>query len=93
MCRWLVYYGPAVLLDDLLCRPEHSLIHQSCSAPFTPYIHQNAARNHHINGDGFGIAWYENEYALRHKAYRHRSSGDIARYGTKAFVRSLVQGE
>jgi predicted glutamine amidotransferase len=78
MCRWLVYYGPAVLLEDLLCHPQHSLIHQSRAAPFTPHIHPNPSRNHHVNGDGFGIAWYETDFAVRHKAHRHHTRTEIA---------------
>ena len=29
MCRWLAYTGSPVLLDDLLYKPEHSLVVQS----------------------------------------------------------------
>lgn len=58
MCRWLVYKGQPILLDDLLCRCTHSLIHQSLEGRFTPG-QENPLRNHMVNGDGFGIAWYE----------------------------------
>lgn len=49
MCRWLAYSGAPILLEDLLFRPEHSLIDQSL-----------AARTDDIttNGDGYGIGWY-----------------------------------
>jgi glutamine amidotransferase len=53
MCRFLAYIGKPVLADDLLYRPVHSLIDrpslgaQEMSIP--------------INGDGFGISWYDFE--------------------------------
>lgn len=49
MCRWLAYVGPAICLDTLVMKPEHSLIAQSL----------NAQRNiTAVNGDGFGVGWY-----------------------------------
>ncbi len=49
MCRILAYTGHPILLEDLVCRPEHSLVHQALTAfeGKTP-----------TNGDGFGIGWY-----------------------------------
>ena len=49
MCRWLAYTGSPVFLDEIILKPEHSLIDQSLSARSgaTP-----------TNGDGFGIGWY-----------------------------------
>lgn len=49
MCRWLAYSGSPVLLDDLLFRPDHSLIDQS--------LHSRLGATT-TNGDGFGIGWY-----------------------------------
>tara|TARA_B100001059_G_scaffold89012_1_gene87527 strand:+ start:7131 stop:8003 length:873 start_codon:yes stop_codon:yes gene_type:complete len=49
MCRWLAYSGPAIHLDDVLLRPEHSLIAQSKKAWESTL---------EVNGDGFGIGWY-----------------------------------
>jgi predicted glutamine amidotransferase len=49
MCRWLAYSGTPVLLEELLCKPKHSLIHQSLHS-------QLGAQT--TNGDGFGIGWY-----------------------------------
>lgn len=49
MCRWLAYMGPAISLDTLVMKPEHSLVAQSL----------NAQRNIiAVNGDGFGVGWY-----------------------------------
>jgi predicted glutamine amidotransferase len=49
MCRWLAYSGSPVLLEDLLYRPEHSLIAQS--------MHSTLGAET-TNGDGFGVGWY-----------------------------------
>ena len=50
MCRWLAYSGSPLLLEELLYKPEHSLIDQSLHAKLGP---------HTTNGDGFGIGWYD----------------------------------
>ena len=49
MCRWLAYSGSPVLMEDLLYRPEHSLIVQS--------LHSTMGAEP-TNGDGFGVGWY-----------------------------------
>jgi predicted glutamine amidotransferase len=49
MCRWLAYSGSAVLLEDLLISPKHSLIDQS--------LHSTMGAET-TNGDGFGVGWY-----------------------------------
>ena len=49
MCRWLAYTGSPVLIEDLLYRPEHSLIVQSMRATLGAEP---------TNGDGFGVGWY-----------------------------------
>ena len=49
MCRWLAYSGAPVLLEDLLYRPEHSLIVQSQHSTLGAEA---------TNGDGFGVGWY-----------------------------------
>lgn len=50
MCRLLGYLGPPILLDTLLCKPEHSLIVQS----YQPREMTSGL----LNADGFGIGWY-----------------------------------
>ncbi|MDZ7904811.1 MAG: class II glutamine amidotransferase [Cypionkella sp.] len=49
MCRWAAYIGAPIFLDEIIARPENSLIHQSLDARqgHTP-----------VNADGFGVAWY-----------------------------------
>jgi glutamine amidotransferase len=49
MCRWLAYSGAPLHLDELIFKPEHSIIDQSLSA---------RAGVSTTNGDGFGIGWY-----------------------------------
>jgi predicted glutamine amidotransferase len=54
MCRWLAYYGDPILIEDLIYRPEHSLIDQS--------LHSTMGVET-TNGDGFGVGWYEGDGA------------------------------
>jgi len=49
MCRFLVYRGAPVFMEELVSTPAHSLIHQS--------LHAHEAKTE-TNGDGFGIGWY-----------------------------------
>jgi predicted glutamine amidotransferase len=49
MCRWLVYSGSPILLEELLYKPAHSLIDQSRHAQLGVDT---------TNGDGFGVGWY-----------------------------------
>ena len=52
MCRWLAYSGSPVLLEDLLYKPQNSLVvqgqHSRLGATAT-------------NGDGFGVGWYSSD--------------------------------
>lgn len=50
MCRFLVYKGREAFLSDLLMRAEQSLIRQSFKA---------REREEPLNGDGFGVGWYQ----------------------------------
>lgn len=49
MCRWAAYTGPEIFLEEIVTRPEHSLISQSMNA---------SEGKTETNGDGFGMAWY-----------------------------------
>ena len=53
MCRFFAYKGNPVLLKDLLITPGHSILKQSYEAK---------ERKEPLNGDGFGIGWYN--YAI-----------------------------
>jgi glutamine amidotransferase len=49
MCRFLAYSGAPILLEDLVCKPSHSLVKQSLRAVQARTV---------TNGDGFGVGWY-----------------------------------
>ena len=49
MCRWLAYSGGSISLDEVIFKPERSLIDQS--------LHSHMGETT-TNGDGFGIGWY-----------------------------------
>lgn len=62
MCRWLAYLGSPIALEDVLVRPNHSLIDQSLLArdlylPGDPLAAQFRGSAFPTNGDGFGVAW------------------------------------
>ena len=46
MCRFLAYLGEPILAEDLITKPENSLIHQSFGA---------REMDEPLNGDGFGL--------------------------------------
>ena len=50
MCRWLAYSGSPLYLDELLYKPEHSLIDRRLDP---------ASGSSTTNGDGFGVGWYD----------------------------------
>ncbi|MFZ2649678.1 MAG: class II glutamine amidotransferase [Burkholderiaceae bacterium] len=49
MCRFIAYLGAPIFLEELVCQPRHSLLHQSLRAEESKTATQ---------GDGFGIGWY-----------------------------------
>ncbi len=49
MCRWAAYTGAPCYLEELVTRPDHSLIQQSIQA---------TECKTQTNGDGVGLAWY-----------------------------------
>ena len=50
MCRLLAYKGPAIALEEVIIKPAHSLLEQS---------HHASEAKIAVQGDGFGIAWYD----------------------------------
>ncbi len=74
MCRWLAYSGGPLYLEDLIFKPEHSLIDQS--------LHARAGETT-TNGDGFGVGWYGNRdqpglYKDTRPAWNDRNLQDLA---------------
>lgn len=49
MCRFVAYRGEPIFLEELVARPQHSLLQQSLHAEHAKTV---------TNGDGFGIGWY-----------------------------------
>jgi glutamine amidotransferase len=49
MCRWLAYTGSPVRIEELILKPDHSLIDQSLDSRMSEST---------TNGDGFGMGWY-----------------------------------
>ena len=50
MCRWAAYVGKPIYLEDIITRPEHSLVAQSVEASECKTT---------TNADGLGVAWYD----------------------------------
>lgn len=50
MCRWAAYVGQPCYLEDVVTRPDHSLIRQSVQA---------TECKTQTNADGVGVAWYD----------------------------------
>lgn len=62
MCRWMSYLGTPIVLEDVLAKPDHSLIDQSLLArdlflPGPGLAQQFRQHAFPTNGDGFGIGW------------------------------------
>ena len=52
MCRLVAYIGENIPLENIIVRPRNSLLYQSQDAQESKLS---------VNGDGFGIAWYDGE--------------------------------
>jgi glutamine amidotransferase len=61
MCRFVAYRGPPIELDELLYRPDHSIVKQSAHA---------REREEPLNGDGWGVGWYEPDRSPEPAVYR-----------------------
>lgn len=61
MCRWLIYLGNEIPLNNILFNGENSIIKQSYKKTFTPFLEEPNERDHEINADGFGIGWYSED--------------------------------
>lgn len=49
MCRLIAYQGQPIFLEELIAKPQHSLVRQALRAEQAHTV---------TNGDGFGIGWY-----------------------------------
>ncbi|MBI4567578.1 MAG: class II glutamine amidotransferase [Planctomycetes bacterium] len=52
MCRFVMYLGVPIRMETLVITPQNSLVNQSIRA---------REREEPLNGDGFGVAWYQPE--------------------------------
>ena len=60
MCRLFIYNGDSLLLKKILYNEKHSIFKQSYHKKFTPLLKELNIRDHELNIDGFGVAWYNN---------------------------------
>ena len=60
MCRFLCYIGSPMYVGDVVVHPQNSLICQARNAAYHPGVNDpHNTRNIVVNGDGFGLAWYD----------------------------------
>lgn len=58
MCRWFIYFGEKISLNDILYNHKNAIIKQSYLKKYTPFLEEPNTRDHEVNVDGFGIGWY-----------------------------------
>ena len=96
MCRLLAYLGSPVSLEDILYKPEHSLIVQS----YQPREMTSGV----VNADGFGVGWYHSQKNTDPFTYRNTlpiwndlNLPHLSRYVESkcvlAYVRSATPGQ
>jgi len=76
MCRWIAYVGSPVHMDELILKPEHSLIDQSLAS-------KEGAET--TNGDGFGVGWYGDTlepglYKSTEPAWNDRNLAELSKH-------------
>ena len=76
MCRWLAYTGSPVRIEELILKPDHSLIDQSLDSRLSEST---------TNGDGFGMGWYGTAdtpalFRSVEPAWNNRNLIDLARH-------------
>jgi glutamine amidotransferase len=87
VCRWLAYTGSPVLVEDLLYRPENSLVTQS--------LHSSLGAEP-TNGDGFGLGWYGDSptpgvFRSTEPAWNDRNLREISGHIRSSFVLSHIR--
>jgi ergothioneine biosynthesis protein EgtC len=96
MCRLLAYLGSPISLEEILYKPEHSLIVQS----YQPREMTSGV----VNADGFGVGWYHSQKDTQPFTYRNTlpiwndlNLPQISRYVESqcilAYVRSATPGQ
>ncbi len=74
MCRWVGYTGAPIFLEELILKPDYSLIDQSLTSKMGAET---------TNGDGFGLGWYGESaapglYKGTEPAWNDRNLADLA---------------
>jgi len=87
MCRWLAYSGSPVLLEELLYKPQNSLVVQS--------LHSQLGVEP-TNGDGFGVGWYgapetPGVFRSTEPAWNDRNLRDLAGHVSSPLVFSHIR--
>jgi glutamine amidotransferase len=87
MCRWLAYSGSPVCIEDLLYKPQNSLVMQS------KHAHMGADP---LNGDGFGVGWYggfdtPGLFRSIEPAWNDRNLRELSRHATSSRVFAHVR--
>lgn len=96
MCRLLGYLGPPIQLDQILYKPEHSLIVQS----YQPREMTSGV----VNADGLGIGWYHQQQNVDPFTYKSTlpiwndtNLPELSRYVQSecalAYIRSATAGQ
>ncbi len=61
MCRWMAYRGRPIPASELVIDSQHSIVAQSLDTPLGAEP---------VNGDGFGLGWYDEDAGLPPGRYR-----------------------
>jgi len=64
MCRWFIYKGTLYPVKSLIYDPENALLKQTYNNPIRSTVlkfNEENPRDHRLNVDGYGMAWYVNE--------------------------------
>jgi glutamine amidotransferase len=78
MCRLLFYKGRKVLLNEIVVKPENSIVHQARDGVYHPGVMDDThKRNIRVNGDGFGLAWYSDDCSIGSCLFRFVAPGKI----------------
>ena len=70
----MAYHGPPIQLEELLYQPDHSIIKQSTDVE---------ERSEPLNGDRWGVGWYEPEMTPEPAVYREVRPAERREHATR----------
>ncbi len=78
MCRFTIYRSKrnAILLANLILKPIHSIVKQSYACTMRVSEHMQ-----NLNGDGFGVGWYDTHSEPNPTTDPHRAHGHHTQHG------------